>query len=458
MLEVGRLVRAFGAGLGMSLSIALWSPVAATAAPKAAPPAPTSPTVDRCYRHCVSPTSVHSLTPLLSVSVPGPDNERMSAAFEIRVAPRSRAPIVASTLTSSLPAVLPARWSVPEGALEDGKTYFWRARLVDSAGATGRWMAWQKMSVDTTDPGAVTLTSLDYERGVWGPVVGTEARFTAAVADPDVIEFIWRLDGGGATFTPAVGAGPTSATFSIAAPRSGIHSLSVEAVDGAGNVSDPTYFTYLVSPLPRVVGHWKLDEAAGSVAADSGNLALPGTLSGDVAFGPGFGGSNGAVFGPAGGRITAAGPMFDPAASFSIMFWVRPTDLTADRVAVRQGDTYLHFDREANDGAGGWCFTLSGDSPAATTVCARIPPVADEWVGLTARYDAVLKRASVHMAGGLDCEGDSVEAPAPGTAAAPAAFEVGGGPAGQWRGGIDDVYVIRVPVSDPEICQQAFLP
>jgi hypothetical protein len=236
--------------------------------------------------------------------------------------------------------------------------------------------------------------------------------------------------------------------------------LVVYPLDAAGNRGAQTNYQFWVTPAPSRLAHWTLDEPAGLVAADTGGLGADGTLSGDVSFGPGYvGGANGAVFGGAGGRITAA-PVLVPTKSFTVMGWVNPANLGAQRqTVVSQGGIGLYFDPAANDGTGGWCAAVVAASSATVSACVHgangSAPAAGEWVHLAAAYDAVSGQLSMHIGGGENCVGETARAAAGALSTGSGPLVIGGGEINDsWVGGIDDVWAYQ-RVADAEACQQA---
>lgn len=430
-------------------------------------PQPFSPY--ECYQRCSSPAVVRTATPGLTVNLPGPEYAQVLAEFEVRTAPGNNGRLVASGQTSPVPAPRVVTWQVPDSVLTGGETYYWRSRaLAEQAPRPSEWTPWQQVSIDTEAPETPTVNSEEYPEKQWGAVLGTPGTFHFSSASSDVVEFRWWLNGGSATKTPATGTGPVTASVTFTPPQDMVNVLTVQAVDPAGWTSMRRY-EFWVSPPPVLFSHWTLDEQGGTTAADSGTIAAAGTLSGEVAFGPGYvGGSNGAVFTGSGGQITTTGPVLDTTQSFTVMAWVNLADpALGDQTVLSQNGTQasgfqLHFKQDANAGAGGWCFTVrTADSPdAAQTVCADGSiaglPTVGQWVHIAGRYDAIAGQMALYVMGGENCFGESARSTFTSTWSADGSFVIGQSVDGQrWRGGVDDVYAHQLALSETKICQQA---
>jgi hypothetical protein len=424
-------------------------------------PVPVVQPVSDCYLRCTSPAVVRVTTPRLTVHLPGPAGAVVHAEFVVRsVATGST---VATGVSGNVGAPALASWQVT-GGLSNAAAYRWRARTVDEQNRTSPWTAWQYLLVDTVRPQRPEVSSVEYPEGQPGAVLGTPGTFRFSSASLDVAVFVWSLIGGNTTTTPASGLGPRRASVTITPATDLVNVLEVHALDVAGNRSDTRNYQFIVTPPPDLFSHWTLDEAGGTTAADSGPLNRPGTLSGPVAFGPGYvGGSNGAVFTGDGGRIATSGSVVDTTGSFSVMAWVNPSDLTADRTVVSQDAFTLGFSAAANGGTGGWCFTVrTGGSPGDTaTACTdgsvAGSPASGQWTHLGATYDAVTGQIAMHVMGGEGCIGESARSAVAPVAPSSGSLLIGQAAAGggSWQGGIDDVFAHRRLLAEVEICQQA---
>jgi hypothetical protein len=439
---MSRFLRTFAAVIAGLATLGLTANSAAAARPpvvQAPAPLPVSPYY--CYLQCASPALLHSATPQLPVRALGTAGYQLSVTYEVRTRPQALAHLVVSGESAVAAPGSEVSWQVPAGKLLENVRYFWRARSTNEKGTRGPWSGWQEVKVDLTPPGAPSVVSAEYPEGEWGPVLGTPGTFHFQ-SSGNVAVFQWGFNGE----STEVAATNGSASVVIVPPGYLTQILAVKAVDVAGNVSSTTY-SFKVTPPPDLYSHWALDESG----VDSGNLGINVSLTGGVAFGPGYvGGSPGAVFTAGDGLISTPAQVLDTARSFTVMGWVNPASLSQPFPLWGQNGAQLSFDPVANAGAGGWCFTLG-----ATVTCSDGAvlgaPVQGTWTHLAMRFDAIAGKAEVLVAGGMyACGGEQVSVPASGVASA-GAFLIGG----QFTGSVDDVIASQRAMSDSEICQHA---
>lgn len=475
--------------------------------PNAPTAQPLSTTTD-CYKACTSPAVVRTTQPTLTTTVSDPYGGQLRTLFEVRAAASDTATLVTDnstalvTTTTSGSATGTASWQVPTGKLVNKTTYYWRARTYDENNLTGDWSAWQTLSVDATAPQTPTAESSQYPEKQWGSVVGTAGQFTFSELPPydklnpnavrfsDVVEFTWWVDGQGGTTTTAAtmqtGCETTCsalATVSFNPATDMVKTMHVKALDAAGNVGPTIDYQFWVSPLANRCWHWKLNEASGTTATDSGNTdstdpvcapigtsvtPMPGTLAGNVAFSTGYLG-NAAIFTGTGGQITTGSAVVDTTKSFSVAAWVNPSSLAADATIISQDGVnasgfQLNFDKQANSGAGGWCFTVRpSDSTTVTPVatCADGQtvglPATGTWVHVAGIYDATTGAITVHVSGGSEsCAGETNSTTFTTPWSATGSLAIGRAETGEaWLGGIDAVHAYTRALSTTDICKLA---
>jgi hypothetical protein len=442
------------------------------------PDAPVAQPVSDCYLACTSPAVVRTTQPTLTVAVSDADGGILSTVFEVRTAPSRGGRLVASN--AQAPALSPsggqAGWTVPAGRLDHGGTYYWTARSTDEGGRTGPASSWQTLAVDTEAPVTVSVASPQYPFKQWGAPVGTPGDFTF-VGSSDTAEFRWSVDGGSSSTVTATG-DPKTATVRYTPLVDLVHVMHVTTLDIAGNTSATFDYEFWVSPPPALCWYWRLDESSGTIAADSGGDLCPGTppapgsLVGAVDWTTGHVG-NAAVF--TGGAITMGRPVVDGNASFTIAAWVNPANIAAgDQTAVALlGSTgsrfQLHYDAEANAGAGGWCFSMSaadGDAPVSACATGTLPddsgathePRNGEWVHLAGVYNAPAGTIEIHVMGNQAfCSGELVRAPFTGSWTSFEDLVMGNAKAAgtvteRWHGAVDDVHLYQRVLSGASIC------
>lgn len=185
------------------------------------------------------------------------DNDRVAVSTEFWRDGDS-APLASdtgATLNSGTPVL--AHLLIGTG-LSDGVDYRWRARVRDfdfggHAKGISRWSAWCWLTQDGARPSSPGVTSSDYPSTEYAGGPGQPGRFTflpGASADTDITGYRYGIDQpspGTAVATGAGGATGLSATVTAAPPSDGPHDMFVQAVDRAGNVSDPTDYHFFVN-------------------------------------------------------------------------------------------------------------------------------------------------------------------------------------------------------------------
>jgi hypothetical protein len=438
----------------------------------------------------ISPAVVRTTTPTLSARVSDPDpNAQLWSEFEVRTAPSETATLLHLTggmgpHSSGTALTTP----VPAGKFTAGNTYYWRAYSVDEVPWNGGWSPFHAVRVDTTPPalGTPPVASAQYPQQQWGAKVGDQGTFALSSGSADAVALEWWVDNGAHTTTPVVGAVTVPVTWTPATDM--VHTMQVKVVDKAGNISGTASYQFWVTPSPNVYTHWKLDEASGNTAADSGNapsyagVLSPATLStSGVAFGPGWvkdangQPTNGLVF-TGNGSAAATRPVLDTTKPFTAMAWVKPSDLTADRTILSQDGTassrfQLHFDRQANGGGGGWCASMRGTDDgtpvsACTNGAAVGPPSTTAWVHVAVVYQPALssQQLRVYVMGDprscFEVPAETAATTFTGAWSATGSLVLGRAKAGgtateHWRGGIDDVWAFQRALTGAEICQKA---
>jgi hypothetical protein len=429
--------------------------------------------VTDCYQQCASPAISRSTTPTLGATVSDPDGGSMAAWFEVWDAAETTqiaaAPQVNTTSGNT------ASWAVPAGKLVNGNTYHWRVRDSDEAGWFSGWSPWQVVTVDTAAPPPPAITSAQFPAKAWGAAVGTAGTFALTSAGSDATAFQWSVDAGPVTTVAATGTTARTASAAYTAATDMVHTLHVKALDAAGNTTGTVDHQFWVSPSANRYSHWTFDEGAGTTVADSGgggSSLSPLKLSGAAAFGPGY--PSGSALALDGGAVSTTAGVIDTTKSFTVMAWVKPATTDGyETVLSQDGATasrfVLRYDKDANGGAGGWCFGLrAADTTAEPTyACATgavgssHPPTDGEWVHLAGIYDAVTGVIQIHVMGNQEsCDGEMAQAPFTANWSATGAFVVGraltgGAAADAWHGSVDEVWAYQRRLAPVEICQQA---
>ncbi|MGK5518425.1 Ig-like domain-containing protein [Micromonospora sp. URMC 107] len=137
-------------------------------------------------------------------------------------------------------------YTVAAGQMVDG-TYAFAVRATDRAGDTSTWSAECRFTVDTTSPAQPTVSSTDYPADDgWYGGPGIPGQFTfSAGGDTDTVQFRYSVSGQPSTDVAADAPGG-SATVTLTPDRDGPRTLTVEAIDLAGNRSPATSYVFLV--------------------------------------------------------------------------------------------------------------------------------------------------------------------------------------------------------------------
>ncbi|MCX5214373.1 DNRLRE domain-containing protein [Kitasatospora sp. NBC_00240] len=139
-------------------------------------------------------------------------------------------------------AVTPTDFGVPR--LDEERQYAFRSRIYDNY-LHSAWSPDLTVRVDTVKPGAPFVTSGDYPSDTaWHGAAGQAGTFTFTTPQnsPDVVGYVYSVDGG----SQAEAAGTGAATVSWTPPTDGHRVLKVQTKDRAGNLSDPTTYAFQV--------------------------------------------------------------------------------------------------------------------------------------------------------------------------------------------------------------------
>lgn len=230
---------------------------------------------------------------------------------------------------------------------------------------------------------------------------------------------------------------------------SGSHTVSVVLRDASNTVIDTRSFTWTVRPYPEMVTgdspwayhrgddvvssaatstagdasgnsrpglyvgrtdgpstSWRLDDGAGSTAADSSGAVNLGTLAGAGATWSTAGRSGGALsFDGTSGYVQAAGPAVTTGSSFTVAAWAKLASTGVNRTIVSQdGTTVSGFYLQYRAGDDRWCMTMlasDADAAPAYRACSGAPPTLHTWTHLTGVYDSAAGNVKLYVNGVL---------------------------------------------------------
>jgi len=182
-------------------------------------------------------------TPTLGVAVTDPDGGMVQGSFYVNHL--NGAQIGTETLGSSVTAGGQSAFAIPSSwGLTDGSSYSWHTRGYDGTDYSGSYSGWCEFTVDTTAPSATTVTSTGYPSGQWNAAGGSGTfTFAASDATAGVDHYLYSLDN--PTPATATASGGSSVTIT---PPDGWHTLSVAAVDKAGNIGPVASYSFGAAP------------------------------------------------------------------------------------------------------------------------------------------------------------------------------------------------------------------
>ncbi|MDH6110891.1 hypothetical protein P3T36_004464 [Kitasatospora sp. MAP12-15] len=250
---------------------------------------------DACDRS-TAPGWINTASPMLNVTVQNDDSATAKVHFDVR---DTTAKPAVKTFRGASPVQPDGSAHVQLSGLVDGHTYTWRARTSDH-GDSARTVACH-FRVDLTPP-TVSVSSTDFPATGSGLFAGQSGTFTLAGTDPapaggtasGVACYQYAL--APATlpvFTGCSAAGTVpaaadgSASLKLKPTAWGTNTLAVQAIDNAGNVSQPTVYSFNAPSNPnppQAPGDVDNDGVPDILLPDSaGNLDVISTTSGSTA-------------------------------------------------------------------------------------------------------------------------------------------------------------------------------
>jgi RHS repeat-associated protein len=205
----------------------------------------TSPATAACATGAGRPW-ISSRTPVLRATVSDADTANLPVTFEWAQAGSNT--LIGTQTLAGVPSNTAPSVTVPAGAFTDGGSYSWRVRTTDGVRTTTS--PWCEFTVDTSRPGVPAVSSALYPSiataNTWGHGGAGQAgtfTFAPARADSDIVGFTYQLDTDTAPATIAV-ADPT--TVQITPGADGRRTLTVQAKDRAGQLSEPSTYVFNV--------------------------------------------------------------------------------------------------------------------------------------------------------------------------------------------------------------------
>ena len=429
----------------------------------------------KCGINMAAAVGIRSLTPSLSATPMSADTSQatMRPNFEVhRYDPNTADPVVGSGSPSAWTASKTAgTWVSP--TLTNGQTYWFRARTQyqysfdgTTASLYSAWTPGCWFTIDTSKPLPPSVTSLDYQpcadENSAAECVASGAvdspgsfTFTADTSTPlDVVTYTYTLNGE-KPVTQTFSKPTASMQVKALSPNvRGVNVLRVTTEDAAGNISEPTDYSFNVAPGAAAIDGWSFDEGSGSTAADplgSHQAQLSGgatwTQQGRVHSALSVDGVNGVA------SVTPIG--LNASKSFTISAWARLSSLTKTGVVASQDATSSSAFSLYYSSGGQWAFNRNAsDTPAPTVVrsASTITPLVGVWTHLLGVYDAQAQTIQLYVNGVP--QGNPVAFTTPWSATGPLQIgggQYGGNAANYFSGQIDEVQLWNRVVSPQEI-------
>ncbi|MGB3438714.1 MAG: LamG domain-containing protein [Actinophytocola sp.] len=363
---------------------------------------------------------VASRTPQLRARVSDPDGGSLNAGFRVyRGTAGSHTWDKNETVDSGVPSGSYAEIRVPSGVMSDDAVYSWN--LWASDGERSAWSGVCEFQVDTVVPGTPAVRSLQYPDGRPAGGVGQAGTFTitASTATNDTAYYLYGFteEGGepATKLTPSASNGLVTLPFNPT--LSGSRTLSVRAVDRAGNRSAVVEYHVIVSDyqvgVSGKVAHWSLEDSPKDSAAAK-DLTYQGPPSGAV-YGTGHQGQ-GVVLDPDREEFyEAKDALVRTDTGFTVSAWAKLTrNDHSFTVAAQDGDVvsgfYLAYHKELDR----WTFMMPDKDQVEEVqwyyAASAGPPVLGAWTHLVGVYDPATNRVRLYV-NGLESEGGAAPTP-----------------------------------------------
>ncbi|SOD60139.1 Concanavalin A-like lectin/glucanases superfamily protein [Streptomyces zhaozhouensis] len=228
----------------------------------------------------------------------------------------------------------------------------------------------------------------------WHRGTGHYGEFTLDAVDDDVDRYWYGLNGDPLPQNEVATTDGGPRIVDLVPERPGLHFVTAQAVDRAGNISEITSYQFRVQAGGPPRASWPLDdatgaeEAAGAVPDRWATVHGGATLGGEGAVGTAL-----ELDGDT-GYLSTDGPILDTNRAFSVSAWVKldrkPT--SAAVIATQAGTHRPGFELYYSAAQDSWAFNqyradAPDDNRTARVLAADVEVVAGEWTHLVGSYD-----------------------------------------------------------------------
>ncbi|GAB1646070.1 LamG-like jellyroll fold domain-containing protein [Krasilnikovia sp. MM14-A1259] len=417
-----------------------------------------------------SGVKINTPSAALSAVVPDADTgQALKASFEWDEVPASGAWVYKGTAQASASAGSRASTTLP---FTNGKTYAFRAYSTDPSpySQVSPYSDWCVFTVDTTVP---SLNPPVWQSMPSGP--GQPGTVTLSSPDTDVVTFRygWNESVTSSVATTTV-AGVTgrSATVTVTAPRYGLNTLYVRALDSSGNFT-PAGYTFEVGRPSPAVARWGLETYPGVDESAAQADSQP-SLAGDTPLSPTsltwtpdahLVGGKSATFDGTSSQLATDSSVVDTTKSFSVAAWVRlGSPATETTVVAQEGSDAAGFAlgtvQSGSPAAPHWSFTMRDTAAQSSTARVALSSTAADvgrWTHVAGVYDKAAGQIRLYVNGVLAGEVARTAAPWPADGRLTVGRgQAGGAAAGWFKGNVADVQAFdRVLVAQDFVGQPA---
>jgi hypothetical protein len=340
--------------------------------------------------------------------------------------------------TAAIPPGTVRSVPVPAGAFVDGVTYAWWVQAGDDQ-LSSPVSPKCEVGIDTTPPGAPTVSSTDYPQNSSDGFAGDTGVFTLdANGTSDVVKYVYTTDGNDPTVLGSPSVNATSlgggATIKITA-REGENRVRVRSVDRADNTGPIVDYVFDANAARPAVAQLPMDHSLGGLTyAGTGSVAWTGGYRGEAFRAD-----------PVTKDHLVRSKLVDTTKNYSVSAWARlDTSVGFATVLSQDGANSGAFALQYHDGLDRWSFrAASADAANAASVNAvsAKPPDWHVWTHLVGTYDANERKLRLYVNGVLEGEASYSTAWGSNGSFVVGAGKQNGGRVAYFTGGIDDVRV-----------------